>query len=351
MNCLRECSYVVPARGTEAQYENPIFYHWQVSQHGYNYYFCATHRTYHCMFIDGNLDQPYCGECAPFYYQGFPNIVWEKALDRPTVRPAAHHSNLTTLANELTNMNRAIQTHRNVHGRHFQAPANPFVVPSANDSTNEGIDVPRGDPTYQGLGTVLVGHPRQRGLFRLCFHSYAGALGWMPCGPDIGQRAEFLNLAQHEEHGDRLFKRARLWACKVQGHLYLHKDIRWVLWNIYMLSSEVLYNSQETNENVFWGMREWLHNLYVTALKLFNYHQVEIPIPMPEHDWLARPTGRFNPPVAEVEQEALGGQPNTPTESDTGSDNNLLNYADFSIADDFSSGEDTPDEGDSELDF
>lgn len=337
MNCLRNCTHLVPARGSEPEYENPIISHWQVSEYGHNFYFCATHRVYHCIFIDGSLDQPFCGECGPIYYQGFPNVIWDKDHDRPAEQPATQH--VMASGHELMRLN-------------LHAPANPFALPSPGDFPDDEIQVPRDDPTYQGLGTVLVGNPRQRSLWRLSFRSYAGALGWMPCGRDIGQRAEFLVLAEHEQHGDHVFKQARLWACQAQGHFDLHKDIRWVLWNIYMLSNDVLYNSQETNEQVIWNMRGWLHSLYVTAANLFDYHQIQIPVPMPEHDWLVRPIGLFNPPVAEAEQEAMGAQPNSPIASDMDSDDTVdLAMADLTMVDELSSGEDTPDEGDSDLDF
>ncbi|PTB36336.1 hypothetical protein M441DRAFT_30952 [Trichoderma asperellum CBS 433.97] len=363
MNCLCDCSYVVPARGPEPEYENPIFHHWQVSQSGYNFYFCASHRAYHCMYIDGNLDQPYCGECAPFYYQGYPNIVWQKDLDRHAELPATRLNNPTIVAYELIMMNLAIRANHEAQGQHRHAPAadagpidyretlaDLLRMPSANDLPRPGIAVPRDHFTYEGLGTVLVGSPRQRGLFRLAFRNYAGAVGWMPCGPDIGRRAEFLNLAQHEEFGDPIFKSARLWACKVQGYLYMPKDIRWVLWSIYMLSNEVLYNSQEDDEQVLWLMRVWLNDLYFTAQKLFDRYQLEMPVPMPEHDWLERPIGRFNPPAGAPEQQAMGGQPNTPAVADTGSNSDMSSFVDLAIVDE-SSGEDTPDEGNSEMNF
>ncbi|KAL6902889.1 hypothetical protein GGI43DRAFT_325240 [Trichoderma evansii] len=359
MDCMRGCSYIVPARGDEPEYENPINFHWQVSHYGHHFYFCATHRAYHCMFIDGNVEQPCCGECATFYYQGSKNIIWEADYDRP----AEQHNDPINVAYELIMMNHANQTNNEANDQHLhtpaadtvvgndqETPANLLAMPSPSDFPDDEIEVPRDDPTYRGLGTVLVGNPRQRGLWRLSFRNYAGEYGWMPCGRDIGQRAVFLNLAKHEEHGDPVFKRARLWACQVQGHLHLHKDIRWVLWNIYMLSNDVLYNNQETDEQVSWKMREWLHALYVTAMKLFDDHQIAIPVPMPELDWFNRP------PVAAAEQEAMGGQPNTTVASDTGSGDGLPHAVDLAIADlaiiyDSSSAEDTPDGSDSESDF
>lgn len=153
------------------------------------------------------------------------------------------------IANELIDMDPHIQRSHHVHDQHLQPPAAPDLV------NNDDFTVPREDPTFQDLGTALLGNPRQRGMARLCFCSPAGAIGWMPCGLYIGQRAEFIHLAQHAEHGDVVFKRARLWACKIQGCYNMPKDVRWCLWSIYMLSTEALYNSRDAGEATIWEMR------------------------------------------------------------------------------------------------
>ncbi|KAK1239256.1 hypothetical protein MKX08_006317 [Trichoderma sp. CBMAI-0020] len=66
--------------------------------------------------------------------------------------------------------------------------------------------------------SILVNHP-------------TGAIGWMPCGSDIGRRAEFIHLAEHEKDGGIIFKRIRLWAlqdarllCLAQGHLLVSME-------------------------------------------------------------------------------------------------------------------------------
>jgi hypothetical protein len=237
-------------------------------------------------------------------------------------------------------------------------------MPAASDFSDYRDAIPRDDITYQGIGPYLIGHPRQRGLFRLPFRDHSGAAGYMPCGLDIDRRPAFAHLAQYEQFGDPVFKTARNWACKYQAILDLPQDIRWVLWSIYMLCNEVLYDSQENNEDAAWRMRGWLWYFYNLADKLFAEHQIDVV--MPDEDWFGRPVGRFNlvlrPSVGENERDVLGGQLNTPATSVVGSADDLLASADADDDDNgtkayedeqgfSSSEEDTPEEGDSEVDY
>lgn len=66
MYCLEHCFHVVPAQNLGLEDVTPILNHGEASHSGYNFYFCAVHQAYHCMFLEGNLDQPLCGECAAF---------------------------------------------------------------------------------------------------------------------------------------------------------------------------------------------------------------------------------------------------------------------------------------------
>ncbi|KAM0256732.1 hypothetical protein ACHAQJ_004800 [Trichoderma viride] len=371
MACMRDCVHIVPAVGPQPEYENPILAHWEVSDAGYNYYYCTTHRTRHCMFADSSMDQPYCGECAPFYYQGYKNVVWFKGGDRPTLNNNDRELGLA-FARDLMLVNHIL--HARLRGDNQQGgdPANArapgdgarmaadlLAMPSVSDFADYGNAIPRHDITYRDLGRVLVGNPRQRGLFRLPFCDATGAVGYMPCGLDIDRRPAFAHLAQYEQFGDPIFKTARIWACKYQGCMVLPHDIRWVLWCIYMLSNEALYDCRENSEDAAWKMRGWLWYFYGLANKLFADHQINVA--SPEEDWFARPVGRFNPArrpsAGQDEEDVLGGQFNTPATSVVGSaadghDDDDEDDDDAKADEDeegVSSGEDTPEDGDSEV--
>ncbi|KAL7795893.1 hypothetical protein V8C37DRAFT_414583 [Trichoderma ceciliae] len=348
MDCLNECLHVVPAEDAQDEYENPILTHWQVSEAGYNYYFCATHRTLHCMASDTSLDQPYCGECAPYYYYGYSNVVWIKDRDRvPKLENARQRA--VVAARELIALNLNLPARRMDDGqgglddsgsdnsetssstrstRSTRSILESLLsLPSASNfpENGNGNEIPRDDITYQGLGDFLIGHPRQRGLFRLPFRDYQGSVGYMPCGLDIDRRPTFMHLAQCEERGDPIFKSARAWACKYQGIPVLSRDIRWVLWNIYMVCNEVLYDCNETEESI-WKWRGWLWYLYRLANELFAEHQIDVV--SPEEDWFRRPAARYapvrRPSNEEDEDDILGGQNNTPATSTFGSPTDLL---------------------------
>lgn len=110
----------------------------------------------------------------------------------------------------------------------------------------------------------------------------------MPCGPDIGRRAEFIHLTEHERDGDPVFKRIRLWACKMQGYYYMPKDIRWCLWAMYMLCTEALYNNRDADEAENWVISDLVTSLCVMLRMLFHVLQLPVPHPIPALDWRDR---------------------------------------------------------------
>lgn len=108
----------------------------------------------------------------------------------------------------------------------------------------------------------------------------------MPCGPDIGRRAEFIHLAEIERDGDSVFfKRIRLCACKMQGYYYMPRDIRWCLWAMYMLCTEALYNNRDADEAEISEMSGLVIRLCVMLRMLFHVLQLPVPHPIPALDW------------------------------------------------------------------
>ncbi|PON21126.1 hypothetical protein TGAM01_v209974 [Trichoderma gamsii] len=263
MYCLEHCFHVVPTQKLELEDVTPILNHCEVSYRGYNFYFCAVHQAYHCMFLEPNLDQPLRGECAVFYY--CLNVVLDEDYDKPAEPPAPEGSYRNAIANRLIDMDPWIQASHDVD--------NPQHLPP-----------PVADA---GLGEVRLYNPRQ-GLARLCFRSPTGAIGWMPCGPDIGRRAEFIHLTEHERDGDPVFKRIRLWACKMQGYYYMPKDIRWCLWAMYVLCTEALYNNRDADEAENWVISDLVTSLCVMLRMLFHVLQLPVLHPISALDWRDR---------------------------------------------------------------
>ncbi|KAM0513037.1 hypothetical protein ACHAPE_008244 [Trichoderma viride] len=176
MYCLEHCFHVVPTQNLELEDVTPILNHCEASHSGFNFYFCAVHHAYHCMFLKGSLDQPLCGECAAFYYQNCLSVVWDEDYDIPAELPAPEDSYRNAIANRLIEMDPWIQAGHDVD--------NPQHLPPPVADAGDWFRVPRDDATFQGLGEIRLYNPRQ-GLARLCFRSPTGAIGWMPCGPDI----------------------------------------------------------------------------------------------------------------------------------------------------------------------
>ncbi|RFU75983.1 gtpase-activator for ras gtpase [Trichoderma arundinaceum] len=329
-DCLHQCGHVGPA--LDAPDENPTIIHWKVSRAGYNYYFCATHRVYHCMFTDVGLDQPFCGECAPIYYYSAINVVWMKDQDWFANFNGAEEM-AAAAARKLVAINLSLQAIRiggdqhapggssdsedsEASSGHPGTPIDLFALPEAHSLPRNETDIPRDDIIYRALGNVLIAHRRQDDMFLLPFYGYQGAIGYMPCSLNIDRSSLFLTFAQHEEHGDPIFKSARVWACKYQGIPNLPRDIRWVLWNIYMLANEALAHVDES-EAAIWRWRGWLWHFYSLADELFEVHHIAVA--SPEEDWFSRPATRnapAPPPASdEDEDDVLGGQNNTPVTS------------------------------------
>lgn len=284
------------------------------------------------MFLGSCLDQPYCGECATFYYYGYVDVVWMKEADQhffvadaqERLAAAAQQLRALNLNLQATQMGLAQQSPNNASGPADAEMAistqgvleSLLTFPDAHSFPETANAIPRDDITYQGLGYILIAHRRQHGLYLLPFFSYQGHIGYMPCGLDIDKTAVFMPLAQHEEHGDSIFKSARVWACKYQGIPCLPHDLRWVLWNIYMLANEVLYSQSETEDSI-WKWRGWLWYFYQRANELFADHQIDVA--SPDEDWFRRPMGCSEPAERstdddeeEEEKDLLGGQLNTP---------------------------------------
>ncbi|KAH6604137.1 gtpase-activator for ras gtpase [Trichoderma cornu-damae] len=321
-DCLHGCAHVGTA--LDSPDENPTIIHWKVSRPGYNYYFCATHRVEHCMYTDASLDQPYCGECAAVYYRGSINVVWMKNQDRASNMGDAEQRTAAAVR-KLLALKHAMQMEGNQDGRSGADLSNSetssdnpsaldslFSFPSAHEFPDHGERIPRSDITYRVLGTVLIAHRRQDGMFLLPFYSYQGAIGYMPCGLDLDSRSPFITLAQYEEHGDPIFKSARIWACKHQGLPQLPRDIRWVLWNIYMLANEALSCPNETIDGI-WKWRGWLWYFYGLADELFAAHHFDAA--SPEEDWFRQPVRRnsiAHGPPNDGDEHVLGGQADVP---------------------------------------
>lgn len=280
MYCLEHCVHVVPSQYPELEYRTPIVNHCQPSHTGYNFYFCAAHRACHCMLVNGNLDQPLCGECAAFYYQNCLSVVWEEDYDRPAGPPVPEGSYRNVIVNQLIDMDPWIWASHDVDNQHLRPPV--------SDDAGDELIIPREDPTFQGLGPVRLANTRQHGLSRLCFRSPTGAIGWMPCGSDIGRRAEFIHLAEIEKDGDAVFKRIRVWTCKMQGYYYLPKDIRWCLWGIYMLCTEALYNCRDVDEAEIWEIRDVIDVICAELRRLFHVLHLPVPHHMPALNWRGR---------------------------------------------------------------
>ncbi|KAL7898385.1 hypothetical protein HDV63DRAFT_416994 [Trichoderma sp. SZMC 28014] len=278
MYCLERCFHLESAHNPEPEDITLILNHGEASHIGHNFYFCAVHRAYHCMLVDDNLDQPLCGECAAFYYQNCLSVVWEEDYDMPAAPEGSHRD---AIVNRLIEMDPWIQASHDVDNLPHLPP------PGADASEFFLLLLPRAEDTLQGLGDVQLYNPRQD-LFRLMFRSPTGAIGWMPCGPDIGARAEFIHLTEHERGGDVVFKRIRLWACKMQGYDDLPKEIRWCLWASYMLCTEALYDKRDVDEAEIWIYRREITILYDILHILFHMLQVPVPHPMPALTWRSR---------------------------------------------------------------
>lgn len=283
---------------------NPVKHHWEVSDAGYNYYYCAVHRVYHCMASCSKVDQPCCGDCAPSYYNGADDVVWVREDDHQAIAYPLHGSNSGD-----TEPSSDVQPDANLG----------ISVPNANEFPDSGsaLDaIPRDDITYVNLIFPLMAHRRQRGLFLLRFTGYNGGPGYVICGRNMTQ-ASFLHLAQYEAHGDHVMKSARLWACQELGSPFLPQDIRWVLWTIYMLCNEALRSRRPTEEEG-WNWRSWLWHWYSRANELFEYYQINVS--SPEEAWFNRPPPYTNPgPSPSNDQTgggASGGQTTTPASSD-----------------------------------
>ncbi|KAL7923398.1 hypothetical protein ACQKWADRAFT_48290 [Trichoderma austrokoningii] len=286
MYCLEHCFHCVPGYGSQPALETRITNHCAASNTGRNFYFCAEHRAYHCMYLAASLDQPLCGECAPLYYHACPETTWLQQFDRRAQRPALEGSHGRVMTDWLIDIDMHIQRSRDNNHVNQAASSQPPAASNRNRNLNRLFRIPREGAAYRDLGTILLANPRQPGLRRLCFRSPTGAIGWMPCGPDINSRAEFIYLAPHERHGDVVFKRFRVWACRIQGIGNLPKDVRWCLLTIYMMCTEVLYNSRHVvEEDDVWQMRCVIIAVNQELQRLSVEHGLRFPTPSPAQDW------------------------------------------------------------------
>ncbi|EHK16944.1 uncharacterized protein TRIVIDRAFT_65910 [Trichoderma virens Gv29-8] len=280
---LRDCNYgCYNVAHAGSQQKNPIFHHWEMTSPGYNYHFCVVHRVFHCMATASKIDQPCCGECAPAYYSGVPEVAW--------IRQNDYHFAFQSVQSGFMQMMISLSDRGDTRGYvstgdqpDFQ-PSIMFVFPSDALEHGSALEaIPRQSASYTGLGSVTMAHRRQRGLILLRFTDYDGLTGWMLCGRNM-TRESFAHLVEAEHNGDVVMKSARLWACQQLGGPML-QDIRWVVWTIYMISSKALANPLPT-EREFWFWRAWLWYWYSKVNELAEiYHTT---ISSPEEDWFNR---------------------------------------------------------------
>lgn len=86
--------------------------------------------------------------------------------------------------------------------------------------------LPVEDVTYQRLSSHLISHPYIRGLSLLRFITFDGCTAYQPCSKDIDLLNVFSPLRAIEGDTDPIFKAAREWACIIQAHDGLPKDVR-----------------------------------------------------------------------------------------------------------------------------
>ncbi|UKZ81126.1 hypothetical protein TrVFT333_008896 [Trichoderma virens FT-333] len=259
---LRDCNYgCYNVAHAGSQQKNPIFHHWEMTSPGYNYHFCVVHRVFHCMATASKIDQPCCGECAPAYYSGVPEVAW--------IRQNDYHFAFQSVQSGFMQMMISLSDRGDTRGyvstgdQPDSQPSIMFVFPSDALEHGSALEaIPRQSASYTGLGSVTMAHRRQRGLILLRFTDYDGLTGWMLCGRNM-TRESFAHLVEAEHNGDVVMKSARLWACQQLGGPML-QDIRWVVWTIYMISSKALANPSQLKGNSGsgapgFGIEDWFN--------------------------------------------------------------------------------------------
>ncbi|KAL7947196.1 hypothetical protein V8C42DRAFT_363710 [Trichoderma barbatum] len=286
---MRDCMYrCFNVADEDSQSKNPINHHWEMASPGNNYHYCTVHRVYHCMATCSRIDQPCCGECAPAYYNGVPEVAWIRDSDRPATFCSVPLKFMQLMTG---GSGQGQPSGSNMSGQTVPQLNTLFLQPSDLPEAGSALEViPRHDITYKELGSAMLAHRRHPGLFILRFADYDGLLGWMLCGRSM-TRESFSHLVEAEQNGDPIMKSARLWACQHLGTC-LPQDVRWVCWTIYMLASKALSNPLPTEQDA-WNWRSWLWYWYSKANELCEYYRVEVS--SPEEDWFGKPPFNTNP--------------------------------------------------------